>query len=143
MKKLAAVLFAVTASSTAFAQPGPEPQPADCCTDTEAAVQTQPTRPIAAASQPSGYAPAAAPEEPKDNGWGRPPGERFLHGMRIGWTYIFNFNVENRTPDEGDTMVSVKDKFGLKTPHMMLIGYEGMYRIIGHSWLNVVFVGNV
>jgi hypothetical protein len=26
---------------------------------------------------------------------------------------------------------------------MMLLGYEGFYRIVGHSWLNVLMVGNV
>jgi hypothetical protein len=26
---------------------------------------------------------------------------------------------------------------------MFLIGYEGFYRIVGHSWLNVLMVGNV
>ena len=26
---------------------------------------------------------------------------------------------------------------------MLLLGYEGFYRIIGHSWLNVLMVGNV
>ena len=25
----------------------------------------------------------------------------------------------------------------------MILGYEGFYRIIGHSWLNVLMVGNV
>jgi len=144
MKNLAAVLFTVAAATTAYAQPGPDqpPQP-DCCTQTEAEAQQEPMRPVAAASQPAGYLPTTEPEQ-KDEGWVRPPGQRFLHGVRIGWTYIMNFEEENRPGENtGDPMQSVKDKYGLKTPNMMLIGYEGMYRIVGHSWLNVVMVGNV
>jgi hypothetical protein len=30
----------------------------------------------------------------------------------------------------------------MKTPHHFLIGYEGMARMVGHSWLNVILVGN-
>ena len=146
MKNLAILVTAFTAS-TAFAQPGPDglpaPQDPDCCESTEAQAAQQPTRPVAAAPQPSGYIPSADQEQ-QDTGWRRPPGQRFLHGIRIGWTYIMNFEVENRTNEmEGGPPVSVKEKYGLKTPNMMLIGYEGMYRIIGHSWLNVVMVGNV
>jgi len=145
MKNLAAVLFTLAAATTAYGQPGPDqPQPAqpDCCTQTETEAQQQPTRPVAAA-QPAGYAPSSDQAQ-QDEGWVRPPGQRFLHGVRIGWTYIMNFEEENRPGENtGDPMQSVKDKYGLKTPNMMLIGYEGMYRIVGHSWLNVVMVGNV
>ena len=38
---------------------------------------------------------------------------------------------------------SIGKEFGLKSPNMMLLGYEGFYRIVGHSWLNVLMVGNV
>jgi hypothetical protein len=141
-KNLAALLVIATAT-TAHAQPGPELPPDDCCTDAEAQAQQQPTRPSVAVQQPSGYLPANDQEQ-SDGGWQRPPGQRFLHGIRIGWTYIMNFETRNRSGDEdGEPMQSVKDKYGLKTPNMMLIGYEGMYRIVGHSWLNVVMVGNV
>ena len=141
-KKLAALLFLTAATATAYAQPGPD-QSSDCCKDTEAQAQTQPTRP-AVAAQPNGYVPSTDPDQPTDEGWQRPPGQRFLHGIRIGWTYIMNFETKNRAGEnDGDEMQSVKDKYGLKTPNMMLIGYEGMYRIVGHSWLNVVMVGNV
>lgn len=148
-KNLAAILFTLTAT-TAYAQPGPDqpmpqqPTDPDCCTETEAQAAQEPTRPIAAAPapQPSGYVPTTDTEQ-KDSGWVRPPGQRFLHGMRIGWTYIQNFEEPNRPGENEGELQSVKDKFGLKTPHMMLLGYEGMYRIVGHSWLNVVLVGNV
>ena len=143
MKNLAAVLFTLAATTTAFAQPGPDESAPDCCTQSEQQVQQQPSRPVAASPQPSGYLPSNDQEQ-KDDGWVRPPGQRFLHGVRIGWTYIMNFDVKNRENEkEGEPMVSVKEKYGLKTPNMMLIGYEGMYRIVGHSWLNVIMVGNV
>lgn len=146
MKNLAAVLYVVATATTAAAQPGPE----DCCTSAEDSAQQQPVAPppaapppAVAAQQPAGYVPSAEPEV-RDTGWGRPPGQRFLHGIRIGWTYVMNFEEPNRSGEnEGDPMQSVKDKYELKTPHMMLLGYEGMYRIIGHSWLNIVMVGNV
>jgi hypothetical protein len=49
-----------------------------------------------------------------------------------------------RIDDDGmATVQSLRDKYGLRSPNMMLIGYEGFYRIIGHSWLNVLMVGNV
>ena len=140
---ITAVLFTALLSTTASAQPGPEEAPApDCCTQTEGQAAAQPTRPAVAAQNPAGYVPSTDQEQ-SDEGWTRPPGQRFLHGIRIGWTYIMNFEAANRPGETEGTMQSVKEKYGLKTPHMMLIGYEGMYRIVGHSWLNVVMVGNV
>lgn len=128
------VTILLALATTAAAQPGPEGSE-DCC---------KPRPPAVAAQQPTGYVPSADPVPPTDDGWQRPPGQRFLHGIRIGWTYVMNFEVKNREGDNpGDEMQSVKEKYGLKTPNMMLIGYEGMYRIVGHSWLNVVMVGNV
>jgi hypothetical protein len=129
MKNLA-VLFVIATAASAHAQPGPE-QANECCTQTTTQVAQAPIAPL-------------APTEQTDGGWHRPPGERFVHGVRIGWTYVMNFEERNRPGDnEGDPMQSVKEKYGLKTPNMMLIGYEGMYRVIGHSWLNVIMVGNV
>ncbi len=144
MKNLAAVLFVTLTAATTYAQPGPDESApaADCCAKSEEPALEQPARPVASA-QPSGYVPTTDTEQ-KDEGWVRSPGQRFLHGIRIGWTFIQNFEVRNRPGEnDGDPMQSVKEKYGLKTPHMMLIGYEGMYRIVGHSWLNVVMVGNV
>ena len=141
MKNLAAVLFTLATATIASAQPGPDqPAPADdCCTDAEGKALAQPSRPVAAAPQ---LAPSPTLED--DGGWQRPPGQRFLHGFRIGYMFLMNGDAKNRTAEmEGGEMVTLKDKYGLKTPHMMLLGYEGFYRIIGHSWLNVLLVGNV
>lgn len=70
------------------------------------------------------------------------PEARLLHGFRIGGMVITNFDKESRKNDDG-TMTSLKDEFELTSKYMMLIGYEGMYRIMSRSWLNVILVGNV
>jgi hypothetical protein len=64
---------------------------------------------------------------------------RFLHGFRLGYAYVANYEQ----PMQSLGGQSLKDKVGMKTPHNFLIGYEGMVRMVGHSWLNVILVGNV
>ena len=136
MKKLLVTAASLLASTTAFAQPGPDQSSTACCTQTTQAAAQTPVQPLPQ--------PAAAPAQPApndDEGWHAPPGERFMHGFRIGWMYLQHYDELNREKDGMPT--SLKEKYGLKTPHMMLLGYEGFYRIIGHSWLNVILVGNV
>ena len=70
------------------------------------------------------------------------PDAKLLHGFRIGGMMITNLDKPTRTGDDG-TMTSLKDEFGIKSKYMMLIGYEGMYRVMSRSWLNVILVGNV
>lgn len=96
-----------------------------------------PANPPLAAPTP---APVAAPpqQQDEDDGWRKPVGRRFMHGFRLGWMYVFN--MEKPTREDG---MSLASEFGLKSPNMFVIGYEGFYRIIGHSWLNVLMVGNV
>src|SRR5439155_2610084 len=67
----------------------------------------------------------------------RPVGRRLLQGIRIGYNYISKYDQPTR-----DGGKSLKDEFGLKTPHTMILGYELTYRIVGHSWLNIIMVGN-
>ncbi len=148
MKTLLAIAIVTTAASTSFAQapaPQPAPAPEDCCPPaTQPPAPAQPPelmRPVAAA-EPAGYMPSRQREQVDDSGWHAPVGRRLLHGFRLGYTFVQNADKPTRLDDTGE-MVSIKEKFGLKTPHMMLIGYEGFYRIIGHSWLNVLMVGNV
>ncbi|HEY5923980.1 MAG TPA: hypothetical protein VIV11_20010, partial [Kofleriaceae bacterium] len=153
---LTAAVLTMTLATPVFAQPAePAPNPADCCPplgQAPAAPQLQPQpdpQQVAALTpdtQPALTGPSAAPIEPiDDEGWRRPVGRRFLHGFRIGWTYLFKMNdsmYKTRT-DEAGNPVTIGEKYGLKSPNMMLLGYEGFYRIIGHSWLNVLLVGNV
>jgi hypothetical protein len=140
---LAATLFSMFTASAALAQSAPEdtqqplppPPPAQ-------PVQVQPLQqPAVAQTAPLPLAPVAQTDD-EDNGWHRPAGQRFTSGFRMGGMYIANWEKQNRMNEDG-TVTSIKDKFGLKSPYMFLLGYEGFYRIVGHSWLNVLMVGNV
>ena len=145
---LAATLFTFAAIATATAQPAPDPS--QCCAPTPVPQQPQqpPQQPQQQQpqAQPAAYqveqAPAmnpdAIPSDIDEEGWGKPVGRRFMHGFRLGWTYIYN--MDKPTREDG---MSLAKEFGLKSPNMMLLGYEGFYRIVGHSWLNVLVVGNV
>ena len=151
MKTLTTAAFlSILTTSVAFAQTAPDSTPpcAAPCQPTPAApapapapasVQLAPSGPAVAQVAPS--APAAQ-EEDDDSGWHRPAGQRFTSGFRLGWMYISNIDAMNRTDDQGNP-TSLKKEYGLKNPNMFLIGYEGFYRIVGHSWLNVLMVGNV
>ena len=63
---------------------------------------------------------------------------RILHGFRLGYAHVMNYD----TPSENLGGVSIKDKLNLKSPNHFLIGYELVYRVVSHSWLNVVLIGN-
>lgn len=133
---LAALLLTVatTASAQSADPAAPAPAPAaasPCCAN---GPDAQPTPTVTASQAPT----PADPDQEDDGGWKRPVGRRFLHGFRLGWTYVFN--MEKPTRENG---MSLASEYKLKSPNMMLIGYEGFYRIIGHSWLNVLMVGNV
>jgi hypothetical protein len=65
--------------------------------------------------------------------------ERLLQGFRFGYSYITNY----QTPVQTFNGQSIADKVGMRSPHSFLVGYEAMYRMAGHSWLNVILVGNV
>jgi hypothetical protein len=149
---LASILFTLATLSTAAAQgapspdnccqqppnvtiaPAPAPQPAPTVAYADPALAAQTQTQTAA----GGEAPATLTDGPDEEGWGRPVGRRFMHGFRLGWTYIYN--MEKNTREGG---MSLKDEFGLNSANMMLLGYEGFYRIVGHSWLNVLLVGNI
>jgi hypothetical protein len=150
---LAAALLTMTLATTASAQPvGPAPAipaPEDCCDKPGEMNATEPTpqQPQVAAFTPADTTSSASEPTQVDDGggWKRPVGRRFMHGFRLGWTYLFKMNdsdYRTRTDDMGNP-VTIGEKFGLKSPNMMLLGYEGFYRIVGHSWLNVLMVGNV
>ncbi len=154
MKTVLAALLSLTFATTAFAQsadPAPSvPAPQDCCDKAAADSQTQ--APAQQQPQVAAFTPAvdtttsaSEPAQADDDTWKRPVGRRFMHGFRLGWTYLFKMNdshYKTRTDDDG-MPITVGEKYGLKSPNMMLIGYEGFYRIVGHSWLNVLMVGNV
>ena len=149
---LATILFTAATSAVALAQDAPAaPSSPDCTTPCRlpAPSTVQPTvasQPVAApAEQP---APSLTDSTDEDTGWHRPAGQRFTSGFRLGWMYLSHYDSKNRDSGQMDAngnhvLESMKDKFGLKNPNMFVIGYEGFYRIVGHSWLNVLMVGNV
>jgi hypothetical protein len=61
-----------------------------------------------------------------------------LHGIRFGYGYVMNYDK----PVQSLGGQSLKDKVGLRTPSHFLLGYEVVYRVTGHSWLNVILLGN-
>lgn len=156
---LAAALFTAAFTTVAAAQPS------DCC-QPQPLPQAQPqTEPLPQAQAPAPVpAPQAQPatvayaepqpqaiyagdpslQDDDEEGWHKPVGRRFMHGFRLGWTYLFNMQKATRDTD-GDNMPdqSLMKEYDLKSANMMLLGYEGFYRIVGHSWLNVLIVGNV
>ena len=77
-------------------------------------------------------------EEPR-----KPVDRRVLHGFRMGYLYIANYDKPIPSDDPSCLNCSMKERYELRTPHQFLIGYEVMGRLIGHGWLNVVLVGNV
>jgi hypothetical protein len=67
-----------------------------------------------------------------------PDDDAILHGFRLGYGYIMNYDK----PVEAFHGSSLKDKADLRTPSHFLIGYEIVYRVVGHSWLNVLLLAN-
>ena len=63
---------------------------------------------------------------------------RVLHGFRLGYAHVMNYD----RPSDNLGGVSLKDKLNLKSPNHFLIGYELVYRVVSHSWLNVVLIAN-
>lgn len=65
--------------------------------------------------------------------------QKFLNGFRLGYGYVMDADK----PSQAFDGQSLAHKVGMRSPHQFLIGYEGMWRMTGSSWLNVILVGNV
>jgi hypothetical protein len=65
--------------------------------------------------------------------------QRLLHGFRLGYMFVNDFD---KPIDASDPDSSLKAQLDMKSPHLFVIGYEVMRRMVGHSWLNVILVGN-
>lgn len=61
-----------------------------------------------------------------------------LHGFRLGYGYVMNYDQ----PAPAFEGKSLKEKVGLRSPSHFLLGYEVVYRVVSHSWLNVLLLGN-
>jgi hypothetical protein len=117
-----------------------------------------PPPPAAAAPVPVAEAPAPVAAAPRETSSlemtyratrvDRPATERpvtkspddysILHGFRLGYGYVMNYDQ----PTEAFEGKSLKEKLGLRSPSHFLLGYEVVYRVVGHSWLNVLLLGN-
>ena len=81
---------------------------------------------------PADHPPEQAPR-PKS-----PDDSLLLHGFRLGYGYVFNYEDRSAAFDNK----SFQERTGLRSPHHFLLGYEVVYRVVGHSWLNVLLMGN-
>jgi len=127
---LAATVFSMFTAASALAQ----------APDSNDPVPVEAAPVLVPVAQPVPAPPPASKSD--DDGWHQPAGQRFASGFRFGAMYISNYDKPNRVESDG-SMGSIKSELGLKTPYMFLLGYEGFYRVIGHSWLNVLMVGNL
>jgi hypothetical protein len=109
---------------TAVAAPDEKPpEPAPAPSTVKLTIESTPI----AKDGPAAKEPAANPDDYK-----------LLHGFRIGYGYIMNYDQPVKTLDGQ----SLKDSVGLRTPSHFLLGYEVVYRVVGHSWLNVLLMAN-
>jgi len=63
---------------------------------------------------------------------------KLMHGFRIGYSMTLNYDKPIAALDGQ----SLQQKVDMRSPYHMLVGYEAFYRIVGHSWLNVIMVAN-
>lgn len=64
--------------------------------------------------------------------------DKLLHGFRIGYGYVLNYDKHVAGLDGA----SLKERADLRAPSHLLIGYEVLYRVVSHSWLNVLLLAN-
>jgi hypothetical protein len=123
----AAAFTAVSAFSThAFAQdPSPEAPPA--------APPSSSVKMTLEATRIDAPAPAPPPAPPKTIN-----DDRLLHGFRIGYGYVLNYDRHVAGLDGA----SLKERADLRAPSHLLLGYEVLYRVVSHSWLNVLLLAN-
>ena len=144
---LSAALLAFGKSAHADAEPAPPPLPAPPLAPLVPTAPTAPAPPaVAAVASPTAASSvkltyestrvdrttAASPIASS------PDDETILHGFRLGYGYVMNYDK----PAIAFDGKSLKDAAGLRSPHHFLLGYEVVYRVVGHSWLNVLLLGN-
>jgi hypothetical protein len=138
---IAVVLFSVAFATTAAAdQPDAAVPEVDATTpapDPPADPAAAPLDPYAASGEPAPPEPAVYLEDDADDG---PFVERMLHGFRLGYMYVANYDVDIDGAGPGE---SLEDELDMRSPHHILLGYEVQRRMVGHSWLNVLLIGNI
>ena len=104
---------------------------------------SEPAEPAPPATEPrrsptSRTARAASEVEDEDE---TPPARSiFLHGFRLGYLYVFGVDDPLFASDPAGQTYS--ERYGMRTPHLFLLGYELAWRVIGHDWLNLLVIGN-
>ena len=144
--RLAALTFAtlsfVTATETlAHAEPAaPLPAPPAAATTVTVTVPDPAPAPAPAPeAKPLRYAPPPLPASGETSTTSTNPDDaKLLHGFRIGYSYNANFDK----PIAAFNGQSLAQKADMRTPSHFLAGYEAFYRMVGHSWLNVILVAN-
>jgi len=118
---------------------GPEvAPPGDTNVHVQVGVSSEaPPIPGRSANSPPAAAPASAEGPPGDE----PHLDRFLHGFRLGYLYIND--IDGPADSENPSSPTYADRYGIRSPHMFMMGYEAMVRLFGHDWLNVLLIGNV
>ena len=111
------------------AAPAPAPAP-----------PAEPAAPAVASASPPLAVEAPTVEEEKADAASQPRAQRTLHGFRLGYMFVNDFD---RRLDPDDPESSLAERVDMKSPHLFLLGYEVTRRLIGHSWLNIILVGNV
>jgi hypothetical protein len=142
---LTTAMLTVTAGARAEGQPppplpAPPPPDAPVAVDPPAAAAPAPPPPPGTSSLKLTY---EATRVDRTNGTEAPPLKSpddytILHGFRLGYGYVMNYDK----PAIAFDGKSLKDVAGLRSPHHFLLGYEVVYRVVGHSWLNVLLLGN-
>jgi hypothetical protein len=85
-------------------------------------------------------APAREPELDPDRAPAPEPDDTiFLHGFRLGYLYIFGLD----TPVSEENTQPYGERYGIRSPHSFMLGYELAWRLIGHDWLNMLLIGNI
>jgi hypothetical protein len=130
----AAGLTALLGATSAFAQ------------DPPSVSAPAPIAVLAASPAPCAPPDPCAPQPQRDKAASAPPhvveynpnDGKLMHGFRLGYAATLNYDK----PSEAFDGQSLQQKVGMRSPHHFLLGYEAFYRIVGHSWLNVIMVGN-
>jgi hypothetical protein len=125
-------------SCGAPAEPPAVPPPAAAATPPPADQVVIPPNPAMAPGPSSTSVSAKAAADDLDDD--EPVHQKTLHGFRLGYMYVSHFDKQT---DPDDPESSLKERADMKSPHLFLIGYEVMRRLVGHSWLNIILVGNV
>ncbi len=137
-------------------QPPPPPPQVDVVAESETGTtpageeETEPTRSdtnvnVEVGARTEGgqapAAPAATPSTNAPNPGDEPQLARFLHGFRLGYLYIHD--IEGPVDSENPSSQPYADRYGIRSPHMFMLGYELAVRLFGHDWLNMLLIGNI